>query len=520
MFIEFRSLIIKFNRTKYSTMLLKFVILVNFLSYATCRTARQFREIPEAAARLSNAEFPYYNIMAPDGPGTYAFGYEIEDPASGNVQFRDEQKHKNGSVTGSYGVLLSNNVLHITRYIADHRGYRASSETKKKNPNTPLRIELQLQPTTSSTSAQGENQEYPFSQSTTTPIPSPFETMKPSIDPVVASQIYQQHQINVNPSQNNLRDPNIIDPNVANAFLNQMFFVPQNSIYGLRQNPYDNTVSTYSAPQNSFPFFNWFGFGNSNSNNNNNNNLYADQVQQQPQRPVIDFLNGIANNNPITNFFNSFGQSQNDQNSNYQNQNPFQQFLNNINPFNFFNNNNNNNNNNRPVVSLPITQSDYIPPAGTQQGIYMPPQNNVDSSVFSNDHFLNPNTMTQGSPQVVHNYQPTSSSFNDYYRPQYKPYSSAWPYNNNNRPHIQTNNYASPYTYYNPYQSMTSNNHNKKPSTKKRKKNKNKVQIDTDSDWFEDFLDKRKEASVEITSKHASKKQDDDYDLDLDEYFR
>lgn len=307
---------------------------------------------------------------------------------------------------------------------------------------------------------------------------------------------------------------------MANAFLNQLYFVPQNPIYGLRQNPYDNSVSTYSAPQNSFPFFNWFGFGN--SNNNNNNNLYADQLQQQPQRPVIDFLNSLANNNPITNFFNSFGQTpQNDQNSNYQNQNPFQQFLNNLNPFNFFNNNNNN----RPVVSLPITQGDYIPPTSTQQGVYMPPQSNVDSSVFSNDHFLNPNTMTQGSPQVVHNYHPTSSSFNDYYRPQYKPYSSAWPYNNNNRPHTYThnnnNNYASPYTYYNPYQSMTSNNHNnKKTSTKKRKKNKNKVEIDTDSDWFEDFLDKRKEASFEITKKHASKKQDDDYDLDLDEYFR
>ncbi|KAL7050657.1 hypothetical protein ACKWTF_004165 [Chironomus riparius] len=511
-------------------MLLKFVILVNFLSYATCRTARQFREIPEAAARLTHAEYPYYNIMAPDGPGTYAFGYEIEDAPTGNVQFRDEQRHKNGSVTGSYGVLLPNNVLHITRYIADHLGYRASSETKKKTPNTPLRIELQLQPTVSSISTQGENQEYPFIQSTTTPIPSPFETMKPSIDPLVASQIYQQHNINLNPLQNLLRDPNVIDPNVANAFLNQMYFVPQNPIYGLRQNPYDNSVSTYSAqqntPQNSFPFFNWFGFGNSNGNNNNNNNLYADQLQQQPQRPVIDFLNSLANNNPITNFFNGFGQtSQSDQTSNYQNQNPFQQFLNNLNPFNFFNNNNNNNN--RPIVSLPITQSDYIPPAGTQQGVFMPPQSNVDSSVFSNDHFLNPNTMTQSSPQVVHNYQPTSSSFNDYYRPQYKPYSSAWPYNNNNnnnRPNTynpNTNNFASPYTYYNPYPSMTSNNHNKKTSTKnKRKKNKNKVQIDTDSDWFEDFLDKRKEASFEITKKHASKKQDDDYDLDLDEYFR
>lgn len=49
------------------------VILVNFLGYATCRTARQFREIPEAAARLTHAEFPYYNIMAPDGKRLESF---------------------------------------------------------------------------------------------------------------------------------------------------------------------------------------------------------------------------------------------------------------------------------------------------------------------------------------------------------------------------------------------------------------------------------------------------------------
>lgn len=43
------------------------IICVVFVQYATCRTAKDFREIPETAGRLSQADYPSYNIIAPEG---------------------------------------------------------------------------------------------------------------------------------------------------------------------------------------------------------------------------------------------------------------------------------------------------------------------------------------------------------------------------------------------------------------------------------------------------------------------
>ncbi|XP_018322296.1 cuticle protein 6 [Agrilus planipennis] len=60
--------------------------------------------------------------------GTYSFGYDIQDLGSNNVQFKNEMRHPNGTVTGSYGYVESDGNIHMTHYIADESGYRAIIE--------------------------------------------------------------------------------------------------------------------------------------------------------------------------------------------------------------------------------------------------------------------------------------------------------------------------------------------------------------------------------------------------------
>jgi hypothetical protein len=448
----------------------------------------------------------------------------------------------------------------------------ANTETKKRENNGPLKLEVQLQPSVlpkpypSKYQPQNQQNVQLINPSSSTSFPEPFETIKPHLNPALNHQIYQQHQIDLNPTYSPMRDPNVLDPQTLNAILHHQYFQQQNpEIYGFRQNG-DGSVSTYTSQtssQNRPPFFNWFGL-----NNNNNNNNYQNQNDQSQQGPIQGFLTNLVNNNPLTTFINSF-QPQNEQ---QQSQNPFQNIISNLNPLNLFSNNNN-----RPQTSqnLPI-QSDYVSTVTPMSPSNQYLSNNIDSSVFSNDHFLNPTQLppTSGNfnpynnPSFNPNYNPSfnpnfnnpGSNFNNpslsvnynpltpVYNPNYGPgLAQAYvnPFSTTNRPGInqQFHGNVQPYSqfshqnpsaypvYQNPYQvispiSVTSNPnyHRKKTSNKngKKKNNKNKVDVpETKSDWFRDFLDKRKEANLDVSSRKPTKKSsDEDDDSDLDDYFR
>lgn len=69
-------------------------------------------------------DYSNYNAFQPQGAGSYSFGYEIEDPEYHNVQYRDEERQPNGTVTGSYGWVKPDGNIIMIKYIADDKGYR------------------------------------------------------------------------------------------------------------------------------------------------------------------------------------------------------------------------------------------------------------------------------------------------------------------------------------------------------------------------------------------------------------
>jgi hypothetical protein len=112
-----------------------FFPVLNFAAETNIRESRQFRNIPSYAIVKSN--YPFYNILNPYGPGTYAFGYEVFDQNSGNVQFKDEEKLQDGTVRGAHGVLLPDGQVIITKFVSDHEGYKPTIEKFYVDRNDP-----------------------------------------------------------------------------------------------------------------------------------------------------------------------------------------------------------------------------------------------------------------------------------------------------------------------------------------------------------------------------------------------
>lgn len=57
-------------------------------------------------------------------PGVYSFNYDVSDDATGNNQYRTEDRYANGTVRGAYGYVDAFGTPQRFRYVADQAGYR------------------------------------------------------------------------------------------------------------------------------------------------------------------------------------------------------------------------------------------------------------------------------------------------------------------------------------------------------------------------------------------------------------
>ncbi|ETN66767.1 cuticular protein 139, RR-1 family [Anopheles darlingi] len=289
------------------------------------RTAKLVRNFPQLAQRMQTLEAnPMYNFVDPYGPGTYAFGYEVEDPDSGNIQFRDEEKLRNGTVRGSYGYQQPDGSVIITSFVADDRGYRARTEIRRADGHTVASFPTRA----------------PSAQDRYFPT---YDQQASTVNPAIVAALQQQQLINLNPTYNPILDPGVIDPQYAAAIVghlhNQQYSPAQGLItypYGLPSPqhspvptgphgpPHHHGTTSHSAPPPPPPLFDaptGGGFGNFFNQlpaNLNPYNVYQNLQSTFPQilpqqNPIDQFGNSLAGgfqqltqpNAPFGNFLNS-----------------------------------------------------------------------------------------------------------------------------------------------------------------------------------------------------------------------
>lgn len=90
----------------------------------TASTGPKLTASATGVGRLNLVDWSSYNHQDHRGEGTYAFGYDIEDAITRNVQFRTEEHFSNGTTSGSYGYLEPDGNIHMVHYVADDQGFR------------------------------------------------------------------------------------------------------------------------------------------------------------------------------------------------------------------------------------------------------------------------------------------------------------------------------------------------------------------------------------------------------------
>ncbi|XP_002135241.3 uncharacterized protein [Drosophila pseudoobscura] len=101
-----------------------FVLIIKVYATLANPLAAKSEAYSKTAAKNAGrkAKVTNYFLHEPYGPNTYAFGYEIDDPQTQNIQFRDERRFVNGSVQGSYGYVRPDGLIEVTKYRADENG--------------------------------------------------------------------------------------------------------------------------------------------------------------------------------------------------------------------------------------------------------------------------------------------------------------------------------------------------------------------------------------------------------------
>ncbi|XP_050332771.1 uncharacterized protein LOC126760968 isoform X2 [Bactrocera neohumeralis] len=95
-------------------------------------TDRSFAYAKAQAIKKSggNPDTSSYFRRDPYGANTYAFGFEVNDNRTGNIQFRDERRYVNGSVEGSFGHVRPDGRVIVTHFLSDkERGFLHETRT-------------------------------------------------------------------------------------------------------------------------------------------------------------------------------------------------------------------------------------------------------------------------------------------------------------------------------------------------------------------------------------------------------